>query len=109
MEEAEGAEDASLTAQVLEKLFPAEVVTSEESWHTLHVSLSKTVLTALNPSELALDFAGQVYLSHMHCLSAVRVQRSLPQHRLHASGRVSREHLDMQSKYAILSATFPKS
>jgi len=58
---AEDDSDTELTAQVLEKLFPAEVVTSAESWHKLHLSLWKVVLEVLKPAKVTLDFAGQVF------------------------------------------------
>lgn len=53
-------EDTELSAQVLEKLFPAEMVTSAESWHKLHLSLWKVLLAVLKPAKVDLDFAGQV-------------------------------------------------
>jgi len=54
---------AELTPQVLEALFPVEVVTRAASWHRLRLSLWRAVLQHLQPSnKLALDCAGQLVL-----------------------------------------------
>lgn len=51
--------EAELTAQVLERLFPSEVVSNSGSWRTLHLKLWKVVLGILTANKVALDFAGQ--------------------------------------------------
>ena len=56
----EAGDEAELTAQALEKLFPSELVTDATVWHRLHLMLWRNVLSHLKAFKIPLDFAGQV-------------------------------------------------